>query len=155
MRIDDFGGGSGVSIDAHFRRIVIMEDIKSYVESLINKYGSSVYMCNPNVDNGEAGIIPGALKELYGFMSKASLPFGEIFSVEEALRQSERNPFKPDWFVFGKDRYFSFWLCLYNPDDEGLSFTSWDHDSGNEIDGAVWTDVISFLKDMEQEYEEV
>lgn len=130
-----------------------MEDIKSYFESLVCNHGSSVSISTPEIKHSEAGTIPDALIELYGFLSKASLPFGEIFSVEEALKQSERSPFAPDWFVFGKDRYFSFWLCLYNPDDEGLNFTSWDHDSGNEIDGAVWGDVISFFRDMEQENE--
>jgi len=54
---------------------------------------------------------------------------------------------------FGKDRYFSFWLCSFTEDEEGLSFTYWDHESGNEIDGAVWSYIISFLKEMEEEYE--
>ena len=82
-----------------------------------------------------------------------NLPFGEIYPIEIAIKQSERNPFKPNWFVFGKDKYFSFWLCSYSANEEGLSFTYWDHESGNEIDEAVWSDVISFLKEMEEEYE--
>ena len=89
----------------------------------------------------------------YSYISKANLPFGEIFTIEEALKQSERKPFAPDWFVFGKDRYFSYWLCSYKADEEGLSFTYWDHDSGNEIDGAVWSDIVSLLEDIKKENE--
>lgn len=60
--------------------------------------------------------------------------------------------FKPNWFVFGQDKYFSFWICLYAPDLEGLSFTSWDHNLESEIDEPVYKDRVSFLKDEEQEY---
>lgn len=89
-----------------------------------------------------------------GQIAGAKLPFGEIYSIEEALKQSERSPFKPNWFVFGRDKYFSFWLCSFIEDEEGLSFTYWDHESGNEIDGAVWSDIVSFLEEIQSNYED-
>ncbi|WP_394522810.1 hypothetical protein [Lacrimispora sp. JR3] len=89
---------------------------------------------------------------LYETVLEVELPFGRIFAVDIALEQSKNKPFSPDWFVFGRDNYFSFWLCSYFPDKEGLSFTYWDHESGNEIDGAVWPDLESFLQDLEDEY---
>ena len=56
--------------------------------------------------------------------------------------------------LFGFDGYFSYWLCLFTPDNDGLSFTYWDHESGADIDGAVYKDIIEFLEAMRSEYEE-
>jgi hypothetical protein len=126
------------------------ENIEVYFKELIKRYGNEVSLTDPR-DNVNLEQIPVALHSLYQLTSKAKLPFGEIFDIDKALMQSERKPFKPNWFVFGKDNYFSFWLCSFDVDKEGLSFTYWDHESGNEIDGAVWSDIVSFLKDLEKE----
>lgn len=129
------------------------KEIKLYFESLIEKYGNKVCLSVPKIDTEKLKKIPVALHPLYKIVSNVSFPFGEIYTIEESLKQSERKPFNPNWFVFGRDRYFSFWLCSFTKDEDGLSFTYWDHESGNEIDGAVWSDIISFLKEIEEEYE--
>ena len=54
-------------------------------------------------------------------------------------------------FVFGHDNYTSFWICTFEPDSEGLSFASWDHDI-EEIDEPIDADIVSFFKDIEMFY---
>lgn len=129
------------------------KSLNLYFESLIKKYGSQIEIIDPIPNDDKLSNIPVALQALYKFASGIKLPFGQIYTLEKALEQSERVPFKPNWFVFGKDNYFSFWICSFREDSDGLSFTYWDHESGNDIDGAVWEDIVSFLKEMEEEYE--
>lgn len=127
------------------------KNILDYLMDLKNRY-SSVSIIQSDTEYIDLEIIPIALKDFYKDILEAELPFGRIFKPSIAWEQSKNNPFSPDWFVFGQDNYFSFWLCSYSPDEEGLSFTYWDHESGNEIDGAVWPDLQSFLQDLEEEY---
>lgn len=129
------------------------ETIKLYFDTLMNKYEDEVMLTAPDSTDERLKQIPTALHALYKFTSKVNLPFGEIYPIEVAIQQSERNPFKPDWFVFGQDNYFSYWLCSFTADEEGLSFTYWDHECGNEVEEAVWSNVISFLEEIEKEYE--
>lgn len=125
--------------------------IEDYINGLKKKYeGVKVVECNPNMQDLKG--VPDILHDLYENVLEVELPFGHIFSVDIALQRSKNKPFSPDWFVFGQDHYFSFWLCSYSPDTEGLSFTYWDHESGNEIEGAVWPDLESFLQELEEEY---
>ena len=42
-----------------------------------------------------------------------------------------------EWFVFGEGMNSLVLLCAYEEDEEGLSFTYWDYESGAEIDGAI------------------
>ena len=44
----------------------------------------------------------------------ADFPFGHIFSPEEALNDPiAKQAFGDEWFEFGCDEYFSFWLCRF------------------------------------------
>jgi len=125
--------------------------IEAYINNLKKKYDMvKIVECNSRKQNLKG--IPDRLHDLYKTALEVELPFGRIFTVDRALKQSKNKPFSPNWFVFGQDNYFSFWLCSYSPDKEGLSFTYWDHESGNDIDGAVWPDLESFLQDLEEEY---
>lgn len=96
---------------------------------------------------------PEALRELYDVIGSAELPFGTIYDLDTAIKVSERAPFFPDWFVFGQDPYSSYWLCYKGENEEGLSFTYWDHASGLGIEPPVWEDLLSFLKEMEEDNE--
>lgn len=126
-------------------------NVEKYFEKLINEYDEGdINLVPSNISDEELKHVPKALHELYKVISEADLPFGEIFSIDNALKKSESEPFKSDWFVFGHDNYFSFWLCSLKPNSKGLSFTSWDHECA-EIGGAVDKDIISFLEDMEDD----
>ncbi len=129
-----------------------MNEIELYFKKLKNIYNCDIKFCDNKIFKCDLNKIPKAIQDLYKIISTAELPFGRIFSVDEALKKSKLFPFNPNWFVFGQDKYFSFWVCLYNPDLDGLSFTSWDHEFESEIDEPVYEDIISFLKDEEQEY---
>lgn len=124
-----------------------------YLNDLKTKYGDSVIVNNSNFNKEILEKTPKALQPVYKKISKLVLPSGEIFTIDTALKISEQAPFNPNWFVFGKDTYFSFWLCLYEPDENGLSFTYWDHESRNKIDEAVYPDLISFLQEIEDDFE--
>lgn len=130
------------------------EELKMYFKDLIKKYGdNNILIATSYTDDEEYKQIPKILNSLYKLTSEAKLPFGEIFTIESALKHSKESPFVPEWFAFGHDYYFSFWLCKYEPDGKGLSFTSWDHECP-EIGRAVFSDIVSFLKDAEKEEEE-
>ena len=129
-------------------------ELKRYFENLQDIYKDEVKLVETNIKTDNLDKVPKVLHSLYESISKAKLPFGEIFTIDEAIKKSRNKPFNPDWFVFGKDNYFSFWLCSFNKDEEGLSFTYWDHESGEDIDGAICEDIVSFLKEVQEEYEE-
>ncbi len=92
------------------------------------------------------------MRGFYNTFQSADLPYGRIYDLDTALRQSGKSPFSPDWFVFGQDNYFSFWLCTKGKADEGLYFTYWDHESGLEIEEPAWEDLLTFLN-VEREAE--
>ena len=132
-----------------------MSKIKNYIDKLLDEYGDEVIVTKSTYDDETLLLAPKALREFYAEYSKIELPFGYIDTIENSIKSSEAEPFKSEgWFSCGFDRYFSFWLCLPKPDEEGLSFTYWDHESGAEIDGAIYKDIIEFLESMHLEYEE-
>ncbi len=94
---------------------------------------------------------PKVLHKLYETIGSAELPYGRIYKLDLAIKTSKKSPFFPNWFVFGQDNYFSFWVCLKAESEDGYYFTTWDHELGLEIDEPVWEDLLSFLKDIEEE----
>ena len=132
-----------------------MSRISDYINKLSEIYGDKVTFTKSTYDENTLSLVPKVLREFYTEYSEVYLPFGYISNIENSLRDSEAEPFKSEgWFSFGFDGYFSFWLCLFTPDNDDLSFTYWDHESGADIDGAIYTDIIEFLEDMQSEYEE-
>ena len=87
-------------------------------------------------------------------VGSVDLPYGRIYDLDLAITNSNRAPFSPDWFVFGQDNYFSFWLCYKRNNNCGHYFTYWDHESGLEIEAPIWDDLLSFLKEMDEESKE-
>ncbi len=128
-----------------------MDKIKEFFIELKKNYPCNITFCSDNVCEKELEKVPAALHDFYKTVSEAELPFGRIFSLETALKES--TSFPADWFFFGQDNYFSFWLCSYHPDTEGLSFTSWDHEAHTEIE-AVDKDILSFLQYELEDYQE-
>lgn len=132
-----------------------MSRISEYMDEIIKIYGNKVELTKSTYDENALSLVPKALREFYAEYSKVDLPFGYVYSIENSLKDSEAEPFKNEgWFSFGFDGYFSYWLCLFIPDNEGLSFTCWDHESGADVEGAVYKDIIEFLEAMRAEYEE-
>ena len=132
-----------------------MSRISDYINKLVKIYGDKVTFTKSTYDKNTLLLVPKVLREIYTEYSEIDLPFGSISSIENSIKDSEAEPFKSEgWFSFGFDGYFSFWLCLFTPDNDGLSFTYWDHEIEEDIDGAVYKDIIEFLEDIQSEYEE-
>ena len=128
-----------------------MSELKSYIEELREKYGDKV---NASELKPGASVpdVPEPLRELYSLYESVSLPFGEIYRADD--REAQQYFGEKGWFCFGFDGYFSYWLCSFAPDADGLWLTYWDHDSDTDIE-AVWADVTDFLRAMEEEAEEM
>lgn len=132
-----------------------MTEIEKFVDEMKSKYGKDVIIKPRTCSEEVLTQVPPPLKEFYFCYDSIEFPFGSIDSLKTAVRHSNTaEPFKSEgWFCFGFDGYFSFWLCRYSPDSEGLWITSWDHDADDEIEG-VYSNLVEFLRDMEEEYEE-
>lgn len=98
--------------------------------------------------------VPQMLCKFYERIKSVDLPYGNIYDIDLAIEISKRAPFFPNWFVFGKDNYFSYWLCFKGNNGDGCYFTCWDHESGLDIDEPAWEDLLSFLKAMEEDSNE-
>ena len=132
-----------------------MSRISDYIKEMVEIYGDKVTFTKSTYDENTLSFVPQALRGFYAEYSKVDLPFGYIYSIENSLKDSEAELFKSEgWFSFGFDVYFSYWLCLFTPDSDNLSFTCWDHEGGSEIGGAVYKDILEFLEDIRSEYEE-
>ena len=84
-------------------------DIKLYFQELFSKYDKDfVVLGEPVKDKSRLEGAPKVLHELYEIAEKVDLPFWFIFDVEEAKRRFQLEPFKPNYFVLGKDNYTSF-----------------------------------------------
>lgn len=120
----------------------------------VNEYLKKV---KANISKQDAVIIdnkiPQVLRKFYTEVKSVELEFGNIWDYETAFEISKAEPFYPDWFVFGKDNYFSFWICSKVDYGNGCYFTYWDHESGLQIEEPVWEDLLSFLQSMEKEGE--
>ena len=46
------------------------------------------------------------MREFYETFGSVELPCGRIYDLEQAVKNAERIPLSPDWFVFGEDHYF-------------------------------------------------
>lgn len=130
-----------------------MSEIQAYINELISMYGSAVRFTKSSYDESSLALVPEALRDFYKEYAELQLPFGCVDPIEVGMANSEAEPFKSEgWFCFGFDGYFSFWLCRTVPDEENLSLTTWDHDSGCEIDGATEKDIVAFLKNAQSQY---
>ncbi len=132
-----------------------MSRISDYIKKMVEIYGDKVSFTKSTYDENTLSLVPQPLREFYTEYLQVNLPFGYIYSIENSLKDSEAEPFKSEcWFSFGFDGYFSYWLCLFTPDSDELSFTYWDHEGGADIGSAVNKDIIEFLEDVRSEYEE-
>ncbi len=116
-------------------------------------YGNDIKKKEGHSDDDKLILVPEKLREFYSQYISMKMPFGKILSIEEGIDLSNKEPFRSEgWFCFGQDDYFSFWLCKLSPDDEGLSFTSWDHDMEEEIDDPAFESLEEMLMFISDDY---
>lgn len=132
-----------------------MSELELFIEKMKKKYGGQVVVKTGNFSGEELSRVPQPLKEVYSLYDGIEFPFGYIDPLKSAIEHSDTaEPFKSEgWFCFGFDGYFSYWLCKYDPDEEGLWITPWDHEMDTEIE-CVYESIVEFLTDMEEEYAE-
>lgn len=132
-----------------------MSELEEFINKMKEKYGDRVITKASSFSEEEMLQVLEPLKEVYTLYDGVEFPFGYIDSMKSAVELSNTaEPFKSEgWFCFGFDGYFSFWLCKYDSDEDGLWFTPWDHDLNDEIECA-YASLVEFLTDMEEEYAE-
>lgn len=121
-----------------------MDKLTSYFESL-----NAEFVKEPSLVEDED--VPEVIRDFYKTFQYAELPYGRIYDLECAINTSKKAPFYPDWFVFGQDNFFCFWLCWKGESEDGCYFTYWDHESGIPIEEPAWEDMQSFLEEIEEE----
>ncbi|BAL83038.1 hypothetical protein SELR_13300 [Selenomonas ruminantium subsp. lactilytica TAM6421] len=98
--------------------------------------------------------IPDELKRFLKKYEDTELPFGEIFDYGTIKKMSQRPPFNNEWFVFGKDKYFSYWVCKVDATKEEKVYTTWDHEMDECVGEAVCSDLLEFLTSCELDYDD-
>ena len=112
--------------------------------------------------------IPVPLQEFYKMIDSVEINYApftelEIYDLEKSIERTaewlkfrvQNQEITSEWFVFGGGMYCTILLCAYIEDEEGLSFTYWDYESGAEIDGAVCDNLYELLLDIEEDYEDI
>ena len=117
-------------------------------------FGEGIELTERTTEYGNICDIPSALHSFYKKYSFAKMPFGSIFTVEEARKMSYQQPFMDEeWFCFGQDNYgFVFWLC--KEVDGRTFFNAWDHDMSDDIDEGMEITLEEFLQDIINDFEE-
>ena len=117
-------------------------------------FGEGIELTERTTEYGNFCDIPSALHSFYKKYSFAKMPFGSIFTVEEARKMSYQQPFMDEeWFCFGQDNYgFVFWLC--KEVDGRTFFNAWDHDMSDDIDEGMEITLEEFLQDIINDFEE-
>ena len=126
-----------------------MSELATCLEWLEKEYPGEVELYPRTCGDDVLEKLPEPLREFYSLYDHGDFPFGHIFSPEEALHDPiAKQAFGNEWFQFGCDEYFSFWLCRFEPDDFGLWLDTWDHDSETDPEPA-FADLPSFLHFLE------
>ncbi len=130
-----------------------MTELQSCLDWLREQYPGETEFFPRTCGDDTIEKLPEPLREFYSLYARAELPFGHIVSPEEALNDPiAKQAFGDEWFQFGCDDYFTFWLCRFEPDGEGLWFDPWDHDSETDPESA-FADLPSFLRFLAEEAE--
>ncbi len=124
------------------------------MEELLDYFDSIGAQVNKETCSLEGKDFLEVLRELYDTVGSVDLPYGIICNLDLAIKISASDPFSQEWFVFGGDNYFSYWLCYKGENEEGHYFTYWDRESGMDIEPPIWDDLLTFLKEVEEDSKE-
>lgn len=130
-----------------------MAEIK-IIDELKGIYGKAV---NAGVRTGDADLseVPEPLHGSYNAYMSLETPFGEIYELgdNDRLTDDGMSDDNGEWLIFGSDPYgIVYRLCRYSPDEDGNSFTTFDHDAEDPIDGAVWKTLDDMLEELSNDH---
>lgn len=94
--------------------------------------------------------LPAPLRAFYSITDGFDGPWIEVFSAD---RVRPLPGVSPGWLVFGADRYFSYCLCSTDDGTE-RPIDLWDHESGNQPDGAYGTVLDLLRQSYEDQFEQ-
>ena len=84
-------------------------ELETCIEKLEALYEKDLKITAGCADDDKLALLPDTLKEFYANYQSIKTPFGRIYSIDECLKMSQKEPFKTQgWFCFGQDEYFSF-----------------------------------------------
>lgn len=130
-----------------------MVDICTYIKKIELEYGITINYNRVNRKEEELKNIPAILKELYKKMDGIFFPFGTVYSLDEAVKQSEAGIYG-NCFCFGQDYMQEhMWLCLYEPNEFGNSINISSIYKPDKVNG-LYGDIIEFLEDMRRDYDD-
>lgn len=95
-------------------------------------------------------LLPSPLRKLYSICDGGNALVVDLFTQEQVITRNQAAPFSPGWFPFGSDSQGVFWLCARR-DESSKWFTTWDHESGAPIGGAVYSDLPELISEFYQE----
>ena len=126
--------------------------LENYINALKNEYDGISYVLKER-EREYQNIIPVQLKELYNKYDYIEFPFGTIYSVEQSIEMSSRLPFREgQWFCFGQDFYFSYWLCKMDTAKDNPAFSIWDHEMDHFIEEPFFQTLEEVLDYVAEEY---
>lgn len=129
-------------------------NLKEYVNQLEKYYYDGVSYSNSKNEKEILNQIPKQLEEFYSQYGDMSFPYGKIYSIEKALEMSNRLPFtEDDWFCFGQDYYYSYWLCKRGVSMDDFAFTVWDHEMESYIEEPSFRSLKEVLDFLADEYD--
>ena len=111
--------------------------IAALLAQIEREFGVSI----PVSPASDVSAVPTPLQPLYSHSDGLTLPFANIHKIADC----DLTTF-PNWFCFGSDNYFSYFLCHQT---NTPSLTTWDHEAGHDIE-AVFDTIVDWLKN---EYE--
>ena len=97
-----------------------MSNLSIYFEKVNKRYKQRVEIKYKDYKERQLGVIPMALKDLYNEVISVKFPFGQIYSIEEAIEYSKSNQlFNTGWFLFGENskgdkvNFFAFFFFYF------------------------------------------
>lgn len=96
---------------------------------------------------------PVQLIDFFDNFDELKIPFGEIFSIERIIEMSDREPFRSENYIcFGKDNYFSYWICKKDVKEGEDCFSIWDYETSFEEVEPCFSKLSELLEFAEKEY---
>ncbi len=129
-------------------------NLKDYIKQLEKYYYEGVSYSNSKNEKEIIKQVPKQLEEFYSQYENMKFPYGKIYSIEKAIEMSNRMPFiKDDWFCFGQDYYYSYWLCKRGVNMNDFAFTIWDHEMELNIEEPSFRNLQEVLSFLSGEYD--
>lgn len=118
-------------------------ELKAFLAEIHQTLGQIIDLPSPSETS--LNDLPERLAPLYQVCNGVQLPIGQIWSVDQILAHPPAAPITPDWVAFGRDRYFSYWLC-HRVGVGQLHFTAWDHESRINTINPCYPSLVSMLR---------